>query len=190
MTDNPFIELLDVVCAELDRQNLMYAITGSVVSSLYGEPCTSQDVDICLNMTEGQAADLANALPNRFYRSESAMREAARRRTITNIVDTDTGLKVDLSVLPANPYFDSVLARRGKVEHAPDGPSFWTVSPEDIILMKLLWRKDTRSRKQWANALSVARMRGARLDWSYLNRWAMDLGVADDLRDLRDAAGI
>jgi len=67
---------------------------------------------------------------------------------------------------------------------------FWFVTQEDIILMKLLWRKDTRSTKQWENALSVARVKGTRMDWAYLFDKARDLDIEDDLTLLRDEAGI
>ena len=89
-----------------------------------------------------------------------------------------------------DPFFDSVFARRVMQKYGPAGPSFYTVTAEDIILMKLLWRKDTRSTKQWENALSVARVQGARMDWKYLFEQARNLGIEDDLIKLRDEAGI
>jgi hypothetical protein len=64
------------------------------------------------------------------------------------------------------------------------------VTAEDIILMKLLWRRESRSEKQWSNALSVARVKRAKLDWKYLLEQARSLGIEDDLVKLRDAAGI
>ena len=65
-----------------------------------------------------------------------------------------------------------------------------TVTPEDIILMKLLWRRDSTSEKQWRDALSVARVKGARMDWKYLFEQAKRLGIEEDLITLRDEAGI
>ena len=66
----------------------------------------------------------------------------------------------------------------------------YTGPAEDIILMKLLWRRDTRSTKQWENALSVARVKGARMDWKYLFEQARTLDIEEDLIALRDEAGI
>jgi hypothetical protein len=190
MVDGAFHELLKVICAELDAHGLCYALTGSVVSSVYGEPITSQDVDVCLRMTTVQAKALSGSLPPRFYRSEEALTGCAKGAGMANLVDIDTGIKVDLSVLPNEPYSDSVLARRRQVAYGLDGPPFWTVSPEDIVLMKLLWRRESESRKQWDNALSVVRVQGRRLDWQYLHKWAGALGLATDLTALGEAAGI
>ena len=49
---------------------------------------------------------------------------------------------------------------------------------------------DTRSTKQWENALSVARIKGARMDWKYLFEKARQLGIDGNLNQLRDEAGI
>jgi hypothetical protein len=190
MADQSFAELLSVVCGRLEALHIRYAITGSVASSIYGEPHQSQDIDICLAMSEQQARTLAATLPARFYRSVEAMVDAVRRRSMANIIDSDTGLKVDLCVLPDEPYYQSVFARIGKIEIAPGGPSFWLVSAEDVILMKLVWRKDSRSQKQWENALSVVRCRGAQLDWSYLRKWAEQLGLPSDLEALASEGGV
>ncbi len=67
MDETPFLGLLNALCGELEAAGLKYALTGSVVSSIYGEPYTSTDVDVCLRMTPAQAGALAASLPPRFY---------------------------------------------------------------------------------------------------------------------------
>ena len=187
---SPFVEVVASVCAELDRQGIRYALTGSVVSSVYGEPFASQYVDICVNMTEEQARSLANALPQSFYRSDVGLVEAVRSRSMSNLVDIRTQLKVDLSVLRDDPYFDSVMSRRQRVQLDARSPHLWAVSPEDIVLMKLLRRKDSRSRKQWENALSVVRVQRQQLDFAYMRTWAKQLELELDLTDLVGEAGL
>lgn len=190
MVDDPFVDVIQATVQALDSADVVYAITGSVVSGVFGEPVTSQDVDFCLRMSVGQAQQIDRALPQRFYRSAERLEAVAQEGGIANLIDTETTLKVDLSVLPSSPFFDSVLARRVLTAFGPDGPSFYTVTPEDIILMKLDWRRDTKSTKQWENALSVVRARGTALDWKYLFAQADALDLPDDLAALRDEAGV
>ncbi len=64
MTDE-FLEVITAVCGPLDALNVTYAITGSIVSSLYGEPITSLDVNICLRMSAEDAKRLDGLLPAR-----------------------------------------------------------------------------------------------------------------------------
>jgi hypothetical protein len=190
MPDDPFLDVIQCIVEHLDRHKVSYAITGSVASGVHGEPVHSQDVDIALRMLPSQARDLAASLPSRFYRSAESLEDVARDGGMANLIDSRTGLKIDLSVLEHTPYFNEVMARRVLMPFDPDGTSFYVVTAEDIILMKLLWRRESRSEKQWSNALSVARVKRTTLDWKYLLGHARSLGIEDDLVKLRGAAGI
>ena len=190
MHDDPLIDVLQATVAVLDEARITYAVTGSVASAIHGEPFQSQDVDFVLRMTESQAAKLAAGLPQRFYRSSESLMQIARDGGLANLIDAESGLKVDLSVVPDTPFFRSVFSRRQKESYGPQAPSFFTVTAEDVILMKLVWRIESRSPKQWENALSVAQVKGARMDWKYLFTQAEELGIVDDLTKLRDEAGI
>ncbi len=190
MTDDPFGDVVREVVEILDQAGVIYAITGSVASSTYGRAVTTQDIDIAVRMTPEQARTVARALPQKFYRSEDALVEAARSFGMANLIDTETQLTVDICALAPSDYHEQVFARRRIVELGPDRVPCCMVSPEDIILMKLVWRKESRSTKQWKAALGVARVRGARMDWKYLFEQAKALGLTDDLTALRDEAGI
>jgi len=190
MPDNPFLDVIGATVEVLERVGIPYAITGSVASGVHGEPLPSQDVDIGVRMTRSQARALADQLPQRFYRSTERLEEVAQEGGVANLIDMETSLKVDLSVLAPTAFYDAVLARRALTLFGPSGPSFYTVTREDIILMKLLWRRDTRSDKQWKDALSVARVQGTRMDWNYLFDQARKIGVEEDLLQLRNEAGI
>ena len=190
MPVDPLLEVIALVTNALDRQGVVYAVTGSVASGIYGEPVTSIDVDIAVRMTPDQAAEVAQRLRPRFYADADMLRQAARDCSLANLIDQQTTLKVDISVLENTPYHEEVLKRRTRISYPGSDTSFWVVSKEDIILMKLLWRRDSRSRKQWENALGVVQVQGHRLDWPYLRCWAQRLGVEEDLDQLAREAGI
>lgn len=190
MATNPIYEVVEIVAKALTEIGIEYAVTGSVASGLHGEPVATQDVDIVVRMTEEQARRLGQALPPRLYRNEESLAEAARNGALVNVIDMDTAFKVDLSVVSPTPFHRSVFDRRQGMEFESDGMKIDVVSPEDIILMKLLWRRDTQSAKQWENALGVARVKGARMDWKYLFEQARALDIEPDLIKLRDEAGI
>ncbi len=63
--------------------------------------------------------------------------------------------------------------------------SSWISTPEDVVLSKLRWRLECRSELQWRDCVEIAAVQ--QLDRDYLDRWAPELGVADDLTELLDA---
>jgi hypothetical protein len=64
------------------------------------------------------------------------------------------------------------------------GVDVWVASPEDVVLSKLEWAKDSGSQQQMQDVLGVLQVQYERLDREYLRRWAEELGVADKLGEL------
>ncbi|UCC32684.1 MAG: hypothetical protein JSU86_10450 [Phycisphaerales bacterium] len=188
--DDLLIGTLAEVVRALGDVGIAYAVTGSVASSVHGEPFASLDVDLVLTATDTQACAIARILSPRFYAPEDMLMEAAQTHTFANLVDNRTGVKVDLSFVPRTGFVSHAIERRVKRRVGSEGPEFDFVTPEDVILMKLLWRKDTLSQKQWENALGVVRVKTVSLDWKYLFEQARSLGIEDDLIKLRDEAGV
>ena len=50
-------ELLTAVAAALDRIGIQYMVTGSIASSLYGEPRLSHDIDVLVHTASGDKLD-------------------------------------------------------------------------------------------------------------------------------------
>ncbi len=190
MNGASMLELVAKLSRDLDAEGIAHALTGSVAAGLHGEPIISMDIDIVVNMTVEGASRLAKKWERDLCADEESFRQAALSHGIASMLHFPSGLKVDISVLPDTPFYREVMRRRVRfdVTHAQEG--FWVVTPEDIILMKLWWRRDSRSEKQWSNALAVARIRGHALDWSYLRNWAQSLGVAGDLDQMMREAGV
>lgn len=188
--DKALIETLSAVAQALEEEGVEYAVTGSIASSYHSEPYSSVDVDLIVDASVEQARHIAQRLSPRFYAPDDMLAEAARKRSFVNVVDNRTSLKADLSFIEQGGYLEQALGRRVRGRIGSTTPEFSFVTAEDVILMKLLWRKNTRSAKQWENALGVARVKGARMDWRYLFDQAEKLGVDQDLEQLRDEAGI
>ena len=54
------------------------------------------------------------------------------------------------------------------------------VSAEDIILKKLEWyRLSDGSERQWRDVIGVLKIQQGKLDMTYLQRWALQIGVSD-----------
>ena len=129
------------------------------------------------------------SLPEDWYVSPEAAAEALRRRSMFNVIDTLSGMKVDLIVRKDRAFSTAEFQRRrpGPVL----GSTAPVTSPEDTILSKLEWSKDTESDRQYRDALGVALLRWHELDRNYLSKWGQELGVDQELaRLLADAAAV
>lgn len=189
MPSGPMFDAVFAVVEAFGRCEMNSAMTGSMVSSHYGESVASLGVDFLVMLDERQARLLSDDLSPRFYCNAEAVAEIARTHGMVNIIDNATGLKIDLSHMKRSPFREAIFARASEIEIGGP-PAINAVSPEDIILMKLDWRRDSQSQKQWDNALSVVRVRGARLDWKYLFEQARALQLEADVIKLRDEGGV
>jgi hypothetical protein len=83
------------VVQALEQGGIAYAVTGSWASTTYGRPRTTHGLDVALSITVEQAAKLARAFPPPIYADAVWMQEAAALGQFFNIIDPDTGVKVD-----------------------------------------------------------------------------------------------
>jgi hypothetical protein len=170
-------ELLKRVVQALDELKIEYMVTGSVVSSLQGEPRSSHDIDLVVHMNQDSIKGFFVAFPvEDFYLSEQAIQDALTHRTMFNLLDMNHGDKVDFWMLTDEPFDQSRFSRRRVVEVL--GVRIVVSTPEDTILMKLRWAElSGGSLRQFNDALGVYEMQREILDVDYVNDWAKRLGV-------------
>ncbi len=184
-------ELLIAIVGCLDGARVRYMLTGSLVSSLYGEPRATHDVDVVIALTEERLEALhATLAALDGYVDLDAMRRALGQGSMFNYIDHATGLKVDFWMLGRAPYDEVCFARRRREDLL--GATAAVASPEDAILSKLRWaERSGGSTKQFLDALRVYEVQQPALDMDYLGHWAEALGVRGEWeRLLREARPI
>jgi hypothetical protein len=154
-------------------------VTGSLASSIQGEPRSTHDIDLVVALVESDADKLLGVFPDsEFYLSPQAIREAIERCRMFNLLEFGSGDKVDFWVLTDHPFDSSRFARKRR-EHVW-GMTLKVSSPEDTILAKLRWAKESGgSEKQFTDALRIYEIQHPNLDTAYLDEWASRLEVSD-----------
>lgn len=156
-----------------------YMVTGSIASSLQGEPRSTHDIDIVIEILKSEVPKLIAAFPSpRYCIDGSEAEQAIDERLMFNLIDSREGDKVDFWILTEE-RFDRTRFSRKRAEMVL-GTQIFVSSPEDTILAKLRWAKlSGGSEKQFGDALRVYEVQYQKLDRGYMESWVNDLGVSD-----------
>jgi hypothetical protein len=166
-------ELLIRISKILQNLKIPYAVTGGFAVVIWGKPRYTADIDIVVELMEKNIKPLAKsllAIDKNVYADEEMMREALVNKSEFNFIHPDTGLKVDFFVMDNGPY--NKLKIKRAVACDIYGQKVFFVSPEDLILSKLLWSKEGYSQKQLEDIKTVLKNPKIKLDFKYLNSWA------------------
>jgi hypothetical protein len=172
-------ELLKRVIAVLDANSVDYMVTGSIVSSSQGQPRATHDIDLVVKLSASAVEQIVKAFPApRYYLDALAVREAIAQRNMFNLLEVDTGDKVDFWMLTDDPYDHARFTRRVPAELA--GIPAHVSRPEDTILQKLRWSElSGGSEKQFNDAKGVYELQFPLLNLTYLEEWVVKLNVQD-----------
>ena len=174
MTGQP--EFLATLVNRLQAAGIPFMVAGSLASSFHGRPRATNDVDLVVDPSPEALASFLRSLPHDWYVSESAATDALRRRSMFNVVDPESGWKADLMIRKDREFSSRELERRMPAEVL--GEAVPVATPEDVILAKLEWSKESGSDRQYDDAVGVALLRWEELDREYLAKWAQQLDVS------------
>ena len=175
-------ELLVDCLRRLNRAEISYMLTGSMVSNYWGIPRTTHDLDFVVQLPPADVPKLVGTFRSDFFIDEAAIHGAYQPPYQFNAIDTRSSLKVDFWLLTPQAFEREMFGRR--IQSVIFGEAAWIATAEDVILHKLYWNRITPSERQLSDAAGVVSVQGKQLDTDYLRRWADELNVRATLDDL------
>lgn len=159
-------------------------LTGSLVSSLQGEPRSTHDIDFVVALDHASSVGFTEAMKTTGCSLDArSVLRAVETEGMFNLIDPGHGIKVDFWLLTEDPFDRSRFARR--IKESVLGMDLWVSSAEDTILAKLRWAKlSGGSEKQDTDALRVYEVQYSLLDTDYLERWVETLGLRSEWQRL------
>ena len=177
--------ILIQVAKILDDLEIPYIVTGGIAVLVWGRPRFTADVDIIVEMKESKVDVLKNALMSLSeygYIDRDAMIEALKNKGEFNFIDGFTGVKVDFWVTRGGELGQLEFKRKKIKTILRKKVNF--ISPEDLILRKLVWYKESQSSRHLEDVHSELKISNDIIDKKYLKKTAIKLNVLDELNSL------
>jgi hypothetical protein len=175
------LEVLKEVTERLERAKIAYMVTGSIATNFYTVPRMTRDIDIVVELSENDLRQFIAMFEKDYYLDPETVRDAVTDRGMFNLIQHEYVVKIDFVVRKDSRYRRREFSRRKKV--SVDGRSLYLVAPEDLILSKLVWAKDSRSELQLSDVKNLFKS-VKRLNRRYLARWAKELNIATLYREV------
>ncbi|MFQ6049849.1 MAG: nucleotidyl transferase AbiEii/AbiGii toxin family protein [Candidatus Paceibacterales bacterium] len=182
-------QLLYKIVRILKDLKIPYAITGGFAVAVWGKPRFTADIDIIIELTSQNIPPLTKtllAINKDVYVSEKAMRDALKRKGEFNFIHPQTGLKVDFWVTDSKADIYGKLKLERAVAKKIDRQKIFFVSPEDLILSKLIWYKESESPKHLEDVKTIFNNSKLKLDLNYIKKRANSQGTLEILEKLRE----
>lgn len=162
----------------LEDNHIPYAVLGGVALQHWGEPRTTQDVDVVVLVPSEQEDDLLQAILKRFQpRMADALSFAKRYRVL--LVATSDGVPVDIALgIPG--YEEEALRRSSKVSFV-GLPPINVLSAEDLIIHKCVAGRP----RDIEDVERVLLRQRIKLDLRYIRNWLREFADIIEAHDPR-----
>ena len=161
-------DLLLQIVKILNKLRIPYLITGGFAVAVLAKPRFTADIDIIIKIEKKDISQLAKqllAISKNVYLSQKAIKDAIQNDGEFNFIHPETGLKIDFWIkrYPFEKFERGIVKRinRQKVNF---------ISPEDLVLSKLIWYKEGQGAKQLEDIKTILKI--AKPNLNYIKNWA------------------
>jgi hypothetical protein len=141
-------------------------ISGSIALNIYSIPRMTRDIDIVIELKEERIDEFTSLFPNSYFDKE-VIKEEIKRKGIFNIIDHQTGFKIDFIIKKESEYFNLAFQRRQRIKEIDI--ELWVIRPEDLVIAKLIWIQQYQSDTQLSDIENLLLIPA--IDMNYLKTW-------------------
>lgn len=176
------LQVIADVVGRLEKAHIPYMISGSIAANIYAEPRFTNDIDIVLQVGDHHQQTIYDCFADGYYLSKVAVEDAFERLRMLNIIHSTLFVKCDLLFLGSDEFSQSAFKRRQAVQI--ENHNVFFISLEDLVLQKLLWRKETQSEQQLTDIKRLIAQNETILNREHLRTWSQRLGLQEELDQL------
>lgn len=181
MNDNylSFEGFLKMILSVLEKVGIDYMVGGAVAVWPWGEPRSTQDIDIVIHL----GIEQINALSKELEKAEIFVPpdiilenlNEIRGDLPINAIHGASGYKAEMFLMREDDELrKTALERRVKVNFGSEIGEVFIHSPEDLIIYKMLYYSLSQQTKHIRDIGSIIKSRGDKLDYEYIQMWARE----------------
>lgn len=177
-----FSEFVHLIHNALEEAGIPYMIGGALAAWAWGEPRTTRDVDLVVEIHRGAAEPLSRAFQSRDIHLPAdiilANLNDDRGDLPLNAIHGPSGYRADLYLLrEGGPFRAEAFRRRILVDLGPELGELYLHTPEDLIVNKLYYYSLRQQTKHLRDITAIVENLGEELDEVYIQRWAGKKGL-------------
>ena len=176
------IKVLKIVVKRLESARIPYMITGSIAANFYTTPRMTRDIDIVIEVEEKDVETLFSLFSSDFYVDKNSIRNAIRNKQIFNIIHSEGIVKVDFIIRKDTNYRNLEFENRRSIVF--EGQKIFIAAPEDLILSKLFWARESLSEMQIRDVKNLFKTIH-NLDRGYIEKWVHELGLDEVYNEVK-----
>ena len=182
-------EFVHLVLNAVEAANIKYMIGGAVAAWAWGEPRSTLDLDLVVNIPLESITRFSNELKQRdmLVPEEIILDNILENRADLpiNVIHMYSGYKADLYPFrEGDELRASALSRRQKVNLGELLGEVYLHSPEDLIIYKLLYYSISRQTKHIRDITSIVLALSEDLEYKYIEKWAAKKGLLNIWQEL------
>ena len=185
-----FEDFLKMILSVLEKAGIDYMIGGAVAVWPWGEPRSTQDIDIVIHLGIEQINALSKELEKvDIYLPPDIILENLHETRIDlpiNAIHGASGYKAEMFLMRADDELrKTAFQRRVKVDFGSEIGKVFIHSPEDLIIYKLLYYSLSQQTKHIRDIGSIIKTRGNELDYEYIQKWAVTKQLTGIWQEIR-----
>ena len=166
-------KLLNRITKALDAAEIPFMVSGSMALIVYTVPRMTRDIDIVIELRQEDIKRFCAIFNEGYYIDSLTVEEEVQRKGMFNVIDFETGYKIDFMVKKDNFYRKTEFGRR--VKGVVMGCETWLVTLEDLVISKLIWIQELQSDRQMSDIENL--LENPNIDMEYINYWRKELNL-------------